>query len=67
MESSETDRMSISPISGPVLQYRAPQTPQAKVDDERTESMTVKTKEAETGKDSPLPVQTKIVAVNIKV
>ena len=57
--------MSISAVSGAIPPYQAPQTPQAKTDDERTESMAVKTKEAQTGKDAP--VQVKKSAVDIKV
>jgi len=56
--------MSISAVSGAIPPYQTPQTPQAKTDDERTESMAVKTKEAQTGKDSP--VQVKKSAVDIK-
>ena len=56
--------MSISSVLGSAPQYLAPQTPQAKIDDERTESMTVKTKELESGKDAPVQMRTKIIAVN---
>jgi hypothetical protein len=55
--------MSISPVSSSIP-YLAPQTPQAQTDDERTESMTLKTKEAQTGKDAPVQVNTRIIAVN---
>jgi hypothetical protein len=51
--------MSISGISGSVPTYQVPKAPQAKTDDERTESMSVKTKEAQSGKDSPAPVASK--------
>jgi len=50
--------MSISSVSSSIPTYQVPQTPQAKTDDERTESMTVKAKEANTGKDSPVQVKT---------
>jgi hypothetical protein len=56
--------MSVSAVSGAIPQYLSPQTPQAKSDDERTESMTIKAREAETGKDAP--VQVKKSAVDIK-
>jgi hypothetical protein len=58
------DSMSMSAVSASIPPYQAPQTKQAKTDDERTESMTVKTKEAQTGKDAPVQVRTKIIAVN---
>jgi hypothetical protein len=58
--------MSISGVSGSVPAYQVPQTPQAKTDDERTESMSVKTKEAQTGKDSAAPVVSKS-KVDVKV
>ena len=51
--------MSISAVSGSTPQYPAPQTPQAKVDDERTESITVKAREA-----NALVLQARITAVN---
>jgi hypothetical protein len=56
--------MSISAVSGAVSQYQVPQTPSAKTNDEQTESMAVKAKEAQTGKDSAVPV--KKSAVDIK-
>jgi hypothetical protein len=56
--------MSVSAVSGAPPPYLAPQTPQAKSDDERTESMTVKAREAQTGKDSLVPA--KKSAVDIK-
>jgi hypothetical protein len=55
-------RMSISAISS-VPTYQVPNTAQAKTDDERTESTTVKQKESATGKDSPAPVKTSGVDV----
>ena len=55
--------MSISGISGSTPTYQVPQTPQAKTDDERTESMSVKTKEANAGKDSPVQVKAPLVDV----
>ena len=56
---------SISSVSGAISQYQIPQTLQAVTDDERTESIAVRTKEDETGKDSPVPVTQS--AVDIKV
>ena len=38
-------------------QYQVPTTPQAKADDERTESQAVRNQEAETGKDKAVAVQ----------
>ena len=55
--------MSIAAVSGVIPVYQVPQTAQAKTDDERTESMAVKTKEAETGKDSPVPAKKSAVDV----
>jgi len=63
-DNSAVDSMSVSAVSGAIPQYLAPQTPQAKSDDERTESMTVKAKEVETGKDAR--VQAKKSTVDIK-
>ena len=57
--------MSVSAVSGSVPRYEVPQTPSAKTDDERTESMAVKTKEAQTGKDSAVAI--KKSAVDFKV
>jgi hypothetical protein len=48
-----------------VLQYQVPATPKAKQDDERTESVATKAKEAATGKDAAVQVQTSS-SVNIK-
>ncbi|GIL40855.1 hypothetical protein [Roseiterribacter gracilis] len=45
--------MSISSVTS---SYQVPITAKAQVADEKTESNTVKAKEAETGKDSPAPV-----------
>jgi hypothetical protein len=56
--------MTISAVSSSVPQYQVPQTPTAKTNDEQTESMAVKAKEAQTGKDSAIPV--KKSAVDIK-
>ena len=56
-ENNKVGSMSVSAVSGSIPQYRVPQTVQAKTDDERTESMAVKAKEAETGKDSPIPAK----------
>ena len=59
--------MSISPVSGSPLQFQIPQTPQAKADDEQTESTNTKIQEAPIRRDLPVQVKTKIVAINIKV
>jgi len=67
IENNETDSMSISPVSGSNLQYQNPQAPKATTDDERTESTSAEVKEAQTRRDLPVQVPTKIVAVNIKV
>lgn len=48
--------MSISSISS-VTTYQVPVTAQAKADDERTESASVKAREASSGKDIAAPVQ----------
>lgn len=47
--------MSISAVAGSAT-YQVPITAKAQISDEKTESNTVKAKEAETGKDSPAPV-----------
>jgi hypothetical protein len=57
--------MSVAHVSSAVPQYQVPTTPKAKQDDERTESVATKAKEAATGKDSPVQVQAKS-AVNVK-
>lgn len=62
---SEEDVMSISAISSAVPQYLVPTTPKAKIDDERTESMATKAKEAETGKEAA--AKTSKSAVDFKV
>lgn len=49
--------MSVSPVSQAVPQYQVPATPQAKADDERTESTTVKQRETVTGKDAAMPAK----------
>ena len=49
--------MSVSPVSHGVPQYQVPATPRAKQDDERSESVAVKQREAETGKDSAIPTK----------
>ena len=59
--------MSVSSIAASVPQYQVPTTPQAKTDDERTESIAVKNREAATGKESAVPVQNKAAAVDMKV
>ena len=55
--------MSISSVSGSVPTYQVPNTTQAKADDERTESTTVKQKEAESGKEAPAKVKASRVDV----
>ena len=58
--------MSVSSIGGSIPQYQVPTTPQAKTDDERTESAAVKLQEAATGKDAAVPVQSKKSEVDVK-
>ena len=48
--------MSVSPVSHSVPQYQVPATPKSKQDDERTESIAVKQRETESGKDAAVPV-----------
>lgn len=48
-------------------QYQVPTTPQAKNDDERTESIAVKNREATTGKDVAVPLKNKTSQVDMKV
>jgi hypothetical protein len=55
--------MSISAVSGSVPQYQVPQTPSAKTDDEKTESVAVKAKETQTGKDSAVAVKKSVVDI----
>jgi hypothetical protein len=55
--------MSVSSIHSTVPQYQVPQTPKAQADDERTESASVKAKEATTGKDAAVQVKTSAVDV----
>lgn len=57
--------MSVSHVSNSVPQYQVPVTPKAKQDDERTESVATRAKEAATGKDAAVQVQTPST-VNIK-
>lgn len=57
--------MSISAISSAVPQYLVPTTPQAKTDDERTESLTTKAKETATGRDAA--VKSSGSAVDLKL
>lgn len=49
--------MNVSAASSPAQQFRVPVTPQARLDDERTESVATKVKEARTGRDAPARVQ----------
>jgi hypothetical protein len=49
--------MNVSSVSHAMPQYQVPATPKAKQDDERTESVAIKEKEAATGKDVAVPVQ----------
>jgi hypothetical protein len=58
--------MTIPSIGALVPQYRVPTTPQAKTDDERTESIAIKNREAATGKDSAVPAN-KAALVDMKV
>jgi hypothetical protein len=48
--------MSISSVGSSMPQYQVPTTPQAKANDERTESQAVRNQEAETGKDKAVAV-----------
>jgi hypothetical protein len=48
-------------------QYQVPTTPQAKNDDERTESIAVKNREATSGKDAAMPVTNKTSQVDLTV
>ena len=48
--------MSVSAISGSFHQFYVPQTYQTKVDDEHTEVLAIKMRDAQTGKDSAAPV-----------
>jgi hypothetical protein len=57
--------MSVSHVSSSVPQYQVPVTPKAKQDDERTESVATKAREATTGKDAAVQVQTSS-SLNIK-
>ena len=58
--------MNVSSVGGSMPQYRVPTTPQAKTDDERTESIAVKNREAETGKDSAVPVSNGTQKLDVK-
>ena len=49
--------MSISPVGSSLPQYQVPTTPQAKANDERTESQAARNQEAETGKEKAVAVQ----------
>ncbi len=49
--------MSVSSINSSTPQYQVPTTPQAKADDERTESQAVRTQESETGKDAAVAIK----------
>jgi hypothetical protein len=53
--------MSVSSVGSTQPQYQVPTTPQAKVDDERTESQAARNREAETGKDAAVPVKSQNV------
>lgn len=57
--------MTVGNVSHTIPQYQVPATPKAKQDDERTESIAVKQRESDTGKDVAVPTQAK-GAVNIK-
>jgi hypothetical protein len=49
--------MSISSVSSSTPQYQVPTTPQAKANDERTESAAVRNQESESGKDAAVAVK----------
>ena len=55
--------MSISSVGGATPQYQIPTTPQAKANDERTESQTVRNQESETGKETAVAVKSQIVDI----
>jgi hypothetical protein len=57
--------MSISSVSSSTPQYQVPTTPQAKANDERTESQAARNQEAETGKDAAVAVKSSN-AVDVK-
>jgi len=48
--------VSVGAVSHAIPQYRVPATPNAKEQDERTESIAIKQREADTGKDVAVPV-----------
>jgi hypothetical protein len=47
-----------TPVSSAIPQYQVPSTPKAKLDDERTESVAIRQREAATGKDAAVPSST---------
>jgi hypothetical protein len=49
--------MSVSSVSSALPQYQVPATPKEKLDDERTESVALKQREATTGKDAAVPTK----------
>jgi hypothetical protein len=57
--------MSISSVSSSTPQYQVPTTPQAKANDERTESQSARNQETETGKDVAVAVKSSN-AVDVK-
>ena len=57
--------MSISSVSGTMPQYQVPATAQAKANDERTESQSVRNQESENGKEAAVVVKSQ--SVDIKV
>ena len=59
--------MTISSVGASTPQYQVPMSPQAKIDDERTESVAVKMREDATGKDAAAPAKNKTSAVDMKV
>ena len=58
--------MSISSVGATMPQYQVPKSPQAKIDDERTESVAAKMREDATGKDVAVPVKNKTSQVDMK-
>jgi hypothetical protein len=56
----------VSSVGSAAVQYKVPVTPQAKVDDERTESAAVKAKESATGKDVAVPAKTSATLVDVR-
>jgi hypothetical protein len=52
--------MSVSSVSSALPQYQVPASPKAQLDDERTESVALKQREAVTGKDAPVATKGRV-------